>query len=110
VRGSDAITRPISSPANTIEPSVGSRRRITMVEVVDLPQPDAPFRAVDALSFTVARGESVGLVGESGCGKSTTSTNRQQRRPRGLGMRRRRGGRPLGQEIAQGDAGARRRR
>lgn len=31
------------------------------------------FRAVDDVSFTVARGESVGLVGESGCGKSTTS-------------------------------------
>ncbi len=33
----------------------------------------APFRAVDGLSFAVRRGESVGLVGESGCGKSTTS-------------------------------------
>jgi peptide/nickel transport system ATP-binding protein len=32
------------------------------------------FRAVDGISFTVRRGESVGLVGESGCGKSTTST------------------------------------
>jgi len=29
-------------------------------------------RAVDGLSFTVARGETLGLVGESGCGKSTT--------------------------------------
>jgi len=31
------------------------------------------FRAVDGISFTVGHGESVGLVGESGCGKSTTS-------------------------------------
>ncbi|UTD27411.1 ABC transporter ATP-binding protein [Bradyrhizobium sp. WD16] len=31
------------------------------------------FRAVDGISFTVGRGECVGLVGESGCGKSTTS-------------------------------------
>jgi peptide/nickel transport system ATP-binding protein len=32
------------------------------------------FRAVDGISFAVHKGESVGLVGESGCGKSTTST------------------------------------
>jgi peptide/nickel transport system ATP-binding protein len=37
------------------------------------PEPDV-FRAVDGISFDVHRGESVGLVGESGCGKSTTST------------------------------------
>jgi peptide/nickel transport system ATP-binding protein len=31
------------------------------------------FKAVDGISFQIMRGESVGLVGESGCGKSTTS-------------------------------------
>jgi oligopeptide transport system ATP-binding protein len=29
-------------------------------------------KAVDGVSFTIARGETLGLVGESGCGKSTT--------------------------------------
>lgn len=32
------------------------------------------YRAVDGLSFEVRCGESLGLVGESGCGKSTTSS------------------------------------
>ena len=36
-------------------------------------QDDTVFRAVDGVSFEVRRGESVGLVGETGCGKSTTS-------------------------------------
>ncbi len=38
------------------------------------PAEDSIFRAVDGISFQVKKGESVGLVGESGCGKSTTST------------------------------------
>ena len=30
-----------------------------------------PLKAVDDVSFTIARGETLGLVGESGCGKTT---------------------------------------
>ena len=32
----------------------------------------APVRAVDGLTFDIREGETLGLVGESGCGKSTT--------------------------------------
>jgi oligopeptide/dipeptide ABC transporter ATP-binding protein len=36
-------------------------------------RPGAPIRAVDGVSFTVERHEMVALVGESGCGKTTTA-------------------------------------
>ncbi len=35
--------------------------------------PRPPIQAVDGVSFTVARGETLSLVGESGCGKTTTA-------------------------------------
>lgn len=34
---------------------------------------DTPYKAVDSLSFSIGTGETVALVGESGCGKSTTA-------------------------------------
>jgi peptide/nickel transport system ATP-binding protein len=34
---------------------------------------DTPVRAVDGVSFDIKRGECLGLVGESGCGKTTVS-------------------------------------
>jgi peptide/nickel transport system ATP-binding protein len=42
---------------------------------VDVPRAGgrAPIRIVDGVSLTVARGESVGIIGESGCGKTMTA-------------------------------------
>src|SRR5512137_2263070 len=36
-----------------------------------LKRPVGAVRAVDEVTFTIKRGETVGLVGESGCGKTT---------------------------------------
>ncbi|NLH47068.1 MAG: ABC transporter ATP-binding protein [Myxococcales bacterium] len=40
---------------------------------VHFPVPGGTARAVDGISFTVQEGEIVGMVGESGCGKSVTA-------------------------------------
>jgi oligopeptide transport system ATP-binding protein len=65
-------------------PSVPARDSADLVEVENLtkhfPITDGilrqrevkAVRAVDGVSFTIRRGETLGLVGESGCGKSTT--------------------------------------
>ncbi|HTW99627.1 MAG TPA: ABC transporter ATP-binding protein, partial [Acidimicrobiales bacterium] len=42
---------------------------------------DANVQAVDGVSFSVGEGECVGLVGESGCGKSTTGLSIMQLLP-----------------------------
>ncbi|MCH2393920.1 MULTISPECIES: ABC transporter ATP-binding protein [Oceanibaculum] len=41
--------------------------------VTEFHSSEGVFKAVDGVSFAVARGETLGIVGESGCGKSVTS-------------------------------------
>ena len=60
------------------------KKEIPLLEVVDLKKYFLPtknilemqvasVRAVDGISFTISKGETLGLVGESGCGKSTVA-------------------------------------
>ncbi len=67
-----------------------------LLEVVDLKQHfpiEAGFiikrqigtvRAVDGISFEVREGETLGIVGESGCGKSTAQSLSSTNRHRGV--------------------------
>jgi peptide/nickel transport system ATP-binding protein len=64
----------MSGPAPLAPPTAA---RPPLLEVEDLAVsftgPDGVARAVDGVRFTVGEGETVALVGESGCGKSVTA-------------------------------------
>jgi ABC-type oligopeptide transport system ATPase subunit len=68
---------------NPLEPAVATPEPTPLVEVTDLrtwfpirkglfSRVTGHVKAVDGVSFTVQPGEVLGLVGESGCGKTTT--------------------------------------
>ena len=81
--GDPTAQRPAPDGDRSAVPSPAARGE-TLVEVRDLKvwfpitegivfeRHIGDVQAVDGVSFTLARGETLGLVGESGCGKSTT--------------------------------------
>ncbi len=77
--GAPAVTAAATAPAAAAAP--GAEDRLVEVKGLQVYFPVtaglfqrkvADVRAVDGLDFYVKRGETLGLVGESGCGKSTT--------------------------------------
>jgi peptide/nickel transport system permease protein len=63
--GSDLPPRRAAAPA---DPPLLSVRDLS----IEFDGPSGRMRAVDRVSFDLHRGETLGLVGESGCGKTTT--------------------------------------
>ena len=74
----NAVAHPTahSSPAGHAQPPLLEVRNLKMHFTVGggllSGGPAATIKAVDDVSFSIARGETLGLVGESGCGKTTT--------------------------------------
>jgi oligopeptide transport system ATP-binding protein len=65
-----------ATPVPTAEPYLLEVRNLVMhfplTQGILFQRKVGAVRAVDGLSFSIRRGETLGLVGESGCGKSTT--------------------------------------
>jgi peptide/nickel transport system permease protein len=73
-RGLTAVGRPAEAVRTTAEPE---EQPIALLEVrglcIEFDSESGPVRVVDEASFDVARRQIVGLVGESGCGKTVSS-------------------------------------
>ena len=67
-------TRPLAAAAEAVAPAAAHQ---TLLDVRDLRTyfhvMDGTVKAVDGVDFSLARGQTLGLVGESGCGKSVTA-------------------------------------
>ncbi|MFE9294540.1 dipeptide/oligopeptide/nickel ABC transporter permease/ATP-binding protein [Streptomyces niveus] len=67
--------RPVPEADPAKAPEDGGNRRALEVErlSVDLRTPSGTVRALDSVSFTLDKGRTLALLGESGCGKSMTA-------------------------------------
>ena len=66
-----AATTPVRSQEQLIQVE-GLKMHFPITQGIILQRQVGSIKAVDGLDFDIRRGETLGLVGESGCGKSTT--------------------------------------
>jgi oligopeptide transport system ATP-binding protein len=71
--GATARSRTASTPGETLLEIRGLKKYFPLTHGVVFKRTVGHVRAVDGVDLTMRRGETVGLVGESGCGKSTVS-------------------------------------
>jgi oligopeptide transport system ATP-binding protein len=75
--GASPVANPASAPAQSTQdkPLLDVRNLVMhfpLTQGIIIQRKVGAVQAVDGVSFTVKKGETLGLVGESGCGKSTT--------------------------------------
>jgi peptide/nickel transport system ATP-binding protein/oligopeptide transport system ATP-binding protein len=66
------MAAPVTTPATDALLEVNNLKKYFPIKGGILRRTVANVKAVDGVSFAVRRGETLGLVGESGCGKTTT--------------------------------------
>jgi oligopeptide transport system ATP-binding protein len=71
--GATAASRTASPPGETLLEIRGLKKHFPLTQGIVFKRTVGHVRAVDGVDLTMRRGETVGLVGESGCGKSTVS-------------------------------------
>ncbi len=72
VPGADIGTAPSVAKGDTLLEVSGLKKYFPITAGIVLQRTVAEVKAVDGISFDIRRGETLGLVGESGCGKTTT--------------------------------------
>jgi oligopeptide transport system ATP-binding protein len=70
--GADIGAAPSVARGETLVEVIGLKKYFPITAGIVLQRTVAEVKAVDGISFDIRRGETLGLVGESGCGKTTT--------------------------------------
>ena len=71
--GATAASRTAATPGEALLEVRGLKKHFPLTQGIVFKRTIGHVRAVDGVDLTMHRGETVGLVGESGCGKSTVS-------------------------------------